>query len=181
MSKIVLVDMDGVLADFNKELLKRFKERYPNKLQIPFEQLKTHNTEDNYEREDREIIRNIYHEPGFVKSLEPIPGGLEAIKEMSSRWDVVICTAFLKKYENCIGEKFEWIHNYLGNEWIKRMILTRDKTLVNGDYLIDDKPEQNGVCKPTWEHVLYSQPYNAQITDKRRLTWKNWKEILGFD
>jgi 5'-nucleotidase len=75
-------------------------------------------------------------------------------------------------------EKYEWVDQHLGLAWVDRIVLTRDKTLVNGDILIDDRPQIEGAAKPTWEHVLYDQPYNRSETGKRRLTWANWRTVL---
>ena len=35
--------------------------------------------------------------------------------------------------------QYEWVENHLGKDWINRLILTRDKTMINGHVLIDDK------------------------------------------
>ena len=40
--------------------------------------------------------------------------------------------------------QFEWIQAYMGKDWIKRMVVTRDKTVVKADLLIDDKPRITG-------------------------------------
>ena len=37
------------------------------------------------------------------------------------------------------------MEEHLGSEFTKRVILTRDKTLVRGDVLIDDKPTIGGI------------------------------------
>ena len=67
-------------------------------------------------------------------------------------------------------EKYEWVENYLGDAWVKRIILTRDKTLIKGDYLIDDKPVITGVERsPEWEQIVYDRPYNRDV-NKKRLT-----------
>jgi 5'-nucleotidase len=58
------------------------------------------------------------------------------------------------------------------------MIIIRDKTLVKGDFLIDDKPEVKGNQQPEWEYILYSQPYNQGGTSRRRMTWDNWEEVI---
>ena len=63
---------------------------------------------------------------------------------------------------------------------IDRIILTRYKTLVVGDILIDDRPELTGIKSPTWEHVLFDQPYNKAVTGKRRLNWQNYQKVLGI-
>ena len=40
----------------------------------------------------------------------------------------------------CYTEKRLWVENNLGEEWVEKLILAPDKSLLIGDYLIDDKP-----------------------------------------
>lgn len=40
----------------------------------------------------------------------------------------------------CYTEKRLWVENNLGEEWVEKFILAPDKSLLIGDYLIDDKP-----------------------------------------
>ena len=60
-------------------------------------------------------------------------------------------------YYNCVLEKYQWVEAHFGYDWTKRVILTRDKTIVSGDILIDDKPEITGCAMPPWQHVLYDR------------------------
>lgn len=106
---------------------------------------------------------------------------LEALTEMSEKSkEVFICTNPLSKYENCVLEKYRWVDDHLGKEWIKRIIVTKDKTIIRGDILIDDKPEIKGVETLSWEHIIFTQPYNLSVNSKRRLTWQNWKSVLDL-
>ena len=66
----------------------------------------------------------------------------------------------------------------MGFGWTKKIILTKEKAMVRGDILIDDKPKIKNEDKALWEHIFYDKPYNREIEGKRRLTWKNWKQIL---
>lgn len=51
---------------------------------------------------------------------------------------------------------------------------------VTGDILIDDKPSVTGVESPEWEHVLFDQPYNRDVKDKRRMVgWNEWESIVN--
>ena len=77
-------------------------------------------------------------------------------------------------------EKLSWVERHLGREFMLRTILTRDKTLVRGNVLIDDKPEVKGVMTPEWEHILFDLPCNRNVPSKRRLTWKNYRGVLGL-
>lgn len=183
MSRIWLVDQDNVLADFDGELYRRMQTRFPEIPSIPFEKRTHFFLSEEYAEVYRDRIKSIKFEKGFILSLPPIEGGLQALQDMLSLGiDVRICTsplAHYSGYEHCFLEKYEWVERYLGSEWIERVILTRDKTLTKGEFLIDDKPEISGVCKPEWEHVVFDQPYNWNIKDKRRLLgWRNWQQVL---
>ena len=93
---------------------------------------------------------------------------------------VFICTSPLTTYKNCVLEKYQWVEDQLGADWVNRIILTKDKTLVKADYLIDDKPNITGVeSMPAWEHILYDRPYNREV-NKKRLVWTNWKSVLNL-
>src|SRR3989344_7421662 len=175
----VLIDMDGVIADFEKGFLDNWRKKYPDKISIPLEQRTTFHAEEQYPTELKKLARAIYEEKGFFLSLQPISGGIEAIKEMNnSSIDIFICTSPISKYQHCVPEKYEWIDKHLGQDWVKKIVITKDKTIVDGNFLIDDKPEITGVNKPSWEQILYEQPYNVCVKYKKRITWKNWKTIF---
>ena len=176
----ILIDMDGVLSDFDGEFLKRWRERYPDKVYVPWEERTTFYVRDQYPDELKPLVTEIVREPGFFRNMMPIEGGREALTEMDSMGiEVFICTSPLSAYKNCVLEKFEWVEQALGPQWVKRIILTKDKTLVKADILIDDKPEITGVeTSPGWEHILYDRPYNRGV-NKMRVTWANWKSVLG--
>lgn len=178
---IILIDMDDVLADFDSEFLKRWREKYPDEFYVPLEKRSLFYMKEQYPQEVWELVKEVYNSPGFIRLLPVVPGGIEAVKELSSSgYEVFICSAPLSSYENCVLEKYEWVEEHLGREWTRKLILTRDKTLVKGKLLIDDRPEIKGASVPEWEHILYDRPYNRNIKDKRRLTWRNWKEVLNL-
>jgi len=177
---IVLVDQDGPLADFERGFLECWQRQYPGAFSIPYEARRSFYLRDEYPPHLRTWVDGIYCAPGFYRSLPPTPGCVEAMREMLDLGlDVRICTAPLTRYEHCVLEKYQWTEEHLGHAFTKRMIVTKDKTLVRGAYLIDDRPTVEGTLKPEWEHVLFDCPYNSQIPRKRRLNWSNWREILG--
>ena len=177
----ILVDMDGVISDFDGEFLKRWRERHPEKFYIPMEERTVFYVKDQYPDELKPLVSEILLEPGFFRNIMPMDGAKEALFEMDQMGiGVFICSSPLSVYTNCVLEKYEWVENYLGSSWVNRIIITKDKTLVKADYLIDDKPEITGVENPpSWEQILYDRPYNRDA-NKRRLTWRNWKDVLGF-
>ncbi|XP_076399827.1 5'(3')-deoxyribonucleotidase, cytosolic type isoform X2 [Peromyscus maniculatus bairdii] len=145
----VLVDMDGVLADFESGLLQGFRRRFPGDPHVPLEQRRGFLASEQYRalRPDlEEKLASVYEAPGFFLNLEPVPGAVDALREMNALQDteVFICTSPLRKYDHCVGEKYRWVEQNLGPEFVERIILTRDKTVVMGDLLIDDKDTIQG-------------------------------------
>ncbi|NOQ55935.1 MAG: 5'-3'-deoxyribonucleotidase [Nanohaloarchaea archaeon] len=171
--------MDGVVANFEKGILDNYKDKNPDKPFIPLEDRTSFYVKEQYPTQFKPLIEEIYLSKGFYLNLEPIEGSLEALSELSERGhEIYICTSPLLSNPFCIQEKYDWVMTHLGKDWTKKIIVTKDKTLIHSDFLIDDKPYIKGIQEPTWEHILYSQPYNKQVNSKRRLTWQNWESII---
>lgn len=176
--KIILIDMDGVLADAEASFLAEYRKKFPNHFYLPIEE-KAFYIGHDYPPELKNDVHSIYQAEGFFLNLPLIPGAKEALEEMLAMGhDVRIATSPLLRYKHCVLEKYKWVHNNLGFEWTRRIILSKDKTLIHGDVLIDDKPEHEGERIPSWEHILYDAPYNRHLNNKKRLTWDNWNEVL---
>ena len=176
----ILVDMDGVITDFDQEFLQRWRKRHPEKFYIPLEKRSVFYVRDEYPQELKPLVEEILFDSSFFAEMTPVPGAKEALDEMDAKgWEVFICSSPLSFYGNCVLEKYKWVETVLGPAWVKRIILTKDKTIIKADILIDDRPEVTGLeSNPTWEHILYDRPYNRDI-NKRRLTWENWKDVLN--
>ncbi|XP_034497648.1 5'(3')-deoxyribonucleotidase, cytosolic type isoform X2 [Ailuropoda melanoleuca] len=131
----VLVDMDGVLADFEGGLLRGFRRRFPGEPHVALEERRGFLAREQY------------------RALRP---------------DLA----------------YRWVENHLGPQFVERIILTRDKTVVLGDLLIDDKDTIRGQEEtPSWEHILFTCCHNQHLalppTRRRLLSWSdNWREII---
>lgn len=177
---IMLVDQDGVLANYQESLHAILAREHPTGPWKPVDELTRHDTDKNYPPEWTDVIEEIVLRKGFYRNLPPIEGGRDALLHLLLLGhDVRIVTAPKRDFRNCTLEKLEWIDEHLGRKWTERTIITRDKTLVHGDILIDDKPGITGARQPSWEQVFYDQSYN-RAHDKRRLNWSNYKEVLGI-
>lgn len=185
--KIVIVDLDQVvfftLMRFNKIL----RERHPEITPVPYERTLEYETEKNYPLELRERVKSVWYEKGLFKDLPLIPGAREALEELRKRHEVLLCSSFmispdLSPYPAYgLDDKAESVRKSLGEFWLRRLIMTKDKTPVYGDIIIDDKPQLMGLRQDcaTWEHVLYDRPWNRHVMGKRRLTWQNYKQVLS--
>lgn len=108
----VYVDMDFVLCNYGKA----YKEKW---------------------REDMQFPQSQY---GFFVNLEPVEGAIEAMEKLSEKYDVWILTRPSMENPMCYTEKRVWVEEHLGKKWVKKLILSPDKSLLIGDYLIDDNP-----------------------------------------
>jgi len=178
----ILVDQDGVLANWELGVLTGWRAKFPKELFVPISERKNFYTRADYPEHLRGQLESIYHAPGFILNLEPIPGSISALKSLvESGHEVWICTSPLSAFENNVLEKYLWVEKHLSRDFTKRIIIAPDKTLVRGGVLIDDKPEITGVFQPVWEHIIFDAPYNRGVKNKKRIAgdWSNWREIIN--
>jgi 5'(3')-deoxyribonucleotidase len=112
--KIIYVDMDGVLADFKGEYTRRVLINPDNK----FPQA----------------------EYGFFTSLPFIMDAKKGLRSVAKHYDTWILTRPSIHNPLCYTEKRVWVEKKLGMKWVERLIISPQKGLLKGDYLIDDQP-----------------------------------------
>lgn len=171
---IVLCDMDGVLTWFEEAFDRVWRERFPNLPQLNRDRRETFFLEDELgEGKYHNLITSIFAEPDFFLNLPEVPGAVEGINRLAKKHDVYICTAPLTAYEHCVLEKYKWVHQHLGFEWTKRIIITKHKFLVGGDILIDDTPDVAQGKPHIWKQLLFETPYSKF----HNLDTVNWKTV----
>jgi len=111
--------------------------------------------------------------------LPPIAGAIEGFRQLAATYpDVWICSSPLREWNPCVPEKYAWVEEHLGNDWTQRVILIRDKSLVQADVLIDDLPDLPFMDRAVWRLVLHDRPYNQDAPGVARMTWATWKDVL---
>lgn len=176
----ILLDMDGVLANFDQGVMDEWQRRYPDEPLRPYVERQEFFIDHDHPDHMRPRLEAIYRAPGFFRALDVIPGSQAAVQAMLARgWQVAVCTAPLLGVPTCMSEKHDWLAQHFGDEMARRMIIALDKTVVRGDILIDDRPQIVGQWPPQWEHVIYDHPYNRQAGHQRRLTWADWQDVLA--
>jgi len=136
--QIVFVDMDGVLADFDGAISKAMVD--PPEMFVP----------------------------GFYKNLKVMPGAYRGIAELLSLEHISLYVGSKPTTGNLFStiEKYEWIAvNF--PRLLKRIVLVCDKSLLRGDFLIDDD-------KDRWAHK-----FKGEFIHFDRLNSANsWKNIV---
>lgn len=180
---LVLIDMDGVLCDLESEFLARWRQRHPERDFVPVADRRSFYVATQYaERFGGAVKQDIWEilsEAGFYQALPPIPGAVEALREMDAEGITVrLCTSPYFRPVPCVAEKYGWVEEHLGFDWLERIIITKDKTLVSGDVLIDDKPRIEGMRAPRWRHVVFDAPYNRETVVPRLTCWPEWRDVM---
>ena len=129
--KVVYVDMDGVLVDFDSAFPK-----LPDPILA------------EYQGREDEI-------PGIFSLMDPVPGAIESFVALAERFDVYVLSTSPWKNPSAWSDKLLWIKKHLGNHAHKRLIITHHKDLNLGDYLIDDRLK-HGVDRFVGEHIHFS-------------------------
>ena len=133
MKKILYIDMDNVLVDFASAFPKLSSEIL---------------TEYDSRLDDV---------PDIFSLMEPMPGAVEAFKELSEKFDTYILSTSPWANPSAWSDKLIWVKNYLGPSANKRLILSHHKNLNAGDFLIDDRTK-NGVNEFKGEHLHFGTP-----------------------
>lgn len=108
----IYVDMDNVLCDYQKA----------------YDEVKANDPEIKYPQ-------STY---GFFLNLEPLPYATMGYHTLSKHYDVWILTSPSVMNPMSYTEKRAWVSNHLGIDVAKKTILSPNKSLLIGDYLIDD-------------------------------------------
>lgn len=143
--QILYFDMDGVLADFHRAIW----EKVTPELAIKYGE-------------------NIDQIPGIFNDLQPVPGAIFAFQELSEKYDCYILSTAPWGNPEAWMEKRLWIEKYLGELGHKRLILSHNKHLNRGDYLIDDRLA-NGADRFEGEHILFGSS-----------EFPNWAAVLDY-
>jgi 5'-nucleotidase len=182
---LVLVDQDGTIADFEQALLDAFRAKHPGAPFIAIADRCEISARKQYGPQWGPAVDAIMKTEGFYLSLPLIAGVPRALQEMlDAGHEVFVCTSPLSGTRWCMPEKLAWVEKHLGESWVDRVIITKDKTLV-GDplrqcVLVDDRPGVAGLVKPPlWQQVLFDAPYNRTTTAPRMTSWSDWRQVLA--
>lgn len=177
---LILVDMDCVLADFEEGHRRMCAEHgLP-----PVVEARDRVCWDILEAVPtvwRDTVKELWHAPGFFAGLDPIVGAVETLHTWSRQGHkVYICTAPLMNSETCAQEKLAWVRRHVGLEFVRRTIITADKTLVQGNFLLDDRPDITGDASPTWKHLLFATHANRFYGQPdERYTWTTARSLIS--
>ena len=142
--KTLYVDMDNVLVNFQSGI-------------------------DSLTEEQRQKFKDDLDDvPRIFSNMEPIDGAIEAYEELTKHFDVYILSTAPWNNPSAWTDKLLWVQKYLGDSAHKRLILSHNKNLNIGDYLIDDRLA-NGANLFKGEHIYFG-------SDK----FPDWESVCSY-
>lgn len=178
----LLFDLDGTIAHFDLRFDEVLEELYPHLTGIPrSKDQKQFNLWEGRTPEEQDAIRTIMNHEGFYRDLKPMPGGIEAVKEAHALGhEVHFVSAPWTSNLTCAQDKFDWIGKHFGDDWRDKLVLAKDKTIVSGDVLFDDKEPIPHKERADWTQVYIDQPYNQGVPGYRIFEWDQWKDVVAL-
>ena len=140
---VVLIDMDGVLCDFDKRAAE-------------------------LERTEGIKGHKLFKHPSAYKNLEPIEGAIEAWHALQEKYDTYVLSTPPWSNPDAWAEKRRWVEDHLGKSAHKKLILSHNKGIVKGDFLIDDRIA-NGIADFEGTHIHFGD-----------FNFPSWKEVLHY-
>ena len=143
--KILYVDMDNVLVNFKAGIA-----------QLDDDTLKKY-------------FGNYDEVPGIFDLMPPIEEAIESYAQLSEWFNTYILSTAPWENQSAWSDKLKWVKKYLGAPAYKRLILTHNKHLNLGDYLIDDRPN-NGAEDFQGEWLHFGE----------KGIYKTWPEVMDY-
>lgn len=142
--KILYVDMDNVLVDFPAGI-------------------------DQLDEEIRKKYIGNYDEvPGIFGLMPPIENAIESYEVLSQLFDTYILSTSPWENPSAWIDKLLWVKKYLGKPAYKRLILSHNKHLNLGDYLVDDR-DKNGADRFRGELIRFGSE-----------EFPNWNAVTSY-
>lgn len=172
--KRVLVDLDGVIFDFNRRVAEIVRQEFPH-ITVPRTLNQFFYFEDNFPEHVRPTIREITARRGFFASFKLIEGALSGWQRIfDAGLQPTVCSSPLKNNPTCREEKISAVERHFGRQAADQAIITRDKHLCDGIILIDDRGKLHGVNQAAWVHGVFDYPHNRDTQSDYRI--RGWND-----
>ncbi len=166
----IIIDMDEVLAD-NYPAFHRAAAAQLGRPLAPEE----YRGKKLYELPGLEKVRDILYEKGHFRNLPVIEGAVEVVKELYDNYEVFIVTT-ATEFRYSFLDKYEWLEEHFPFIHYDRIVFCGDKSIVRGDFMIDDKVKNLAGFNGTG--LLFTASHN--LADQTYHRVNNWQEVRDY-
>ncbi len=121
------------------------------------------------EKTKLEYVDRLDEVPGIFALMKPMEGAIDSYTILASHFDTYILSTSPWENPSAWHDKVVWVKKYLGDVAYKRLILSHNKHLNAGDFLIDDRHNKNGADKFKGEFIHFG-------TER----FPDWKSVVDY-
>lgn len=168
----ILVDIDETLNDLIETLLTIYNEKYNDNVQI------TDITEYYIQKFLKPECVNIFTEfmsCDLIKNLHINEFAEEALNKAAEKHDIYFITA---AFPQSVVPKHKWLLKHFKFYNLKNLIVCHDKSLIQGDIIIDDCSE-HVEKSPCMHKIVFDKAWNKDCKCQYRLkTWADFDKYF---
>lgn len=177
----VLLDVDGVLADFLTPFLHHINHYWGTSHTL--DDMTKWDMYDSFDvpQEIRRLVDSKINEAGFAQTLKLLPGAKDGVAELQRIADVYIVTSPWSS-PTWHHDRRLWLKEHFGIGG-NYLITTKAKHVVAGDVLIDDKTstlEHWQKCHPRGLPIRWPGPNNRWDPSYDGITAESWGEACDL-
>jgi len=183
MKYTVLVDMDGVLVNHIQTWCDFYNKKYGENLTVE-EFGGTWDLHKNVREDVGEKVYDLLFMPQFYNFVEPLEGALAGFEKLVNHknFDTYVVSAYGGNANQAFG-KCEWLKKHTPFLDPEHIILCCEKSLIFGDFLIDDSEKNLIKWEETWKSydstaIMMTALHNKDCAGFARVN--NWQDILNY-
>jgi len=182
-SKIALLDVDGVLADFIEHYLEIVNECFDT--EHAASAITSYDVDEclGLSEDERHTVNREILNLDFARNLSVLPGAVAGFRKLATVCTPVFCTSVLKSNYTWTYDRSAWLDEHLGDGWGREVIYTKLKHLSRGRMFVDDMPyhvEKWMKWNPEGIGVLWKQPYNKNHCPEGAVLTNDWDVLKGL-
>ena len=181
MKLTVLLDCDGVLADFDGRTKQDVLNLKGSLNQTHFEW----SIEETFglTKKEKSWVKAQRSKPGWCFSIEPYPSAVEGVKKLKAIADVHVLTSpWMSDF--WVPERYKWLQKHFGIGH-DDVTFTHQKHRTFGHVLVDDKEshhmpwrDRHGPNSYLWANP-YNVPVNGSIFHRSVQYTDNWDQLVS--
>ena len=171
----VLLDVDGVLADFLTPSL-TILTRLSGREWVPSD-FPTWDLFDTVPRKFEQPFYDAVNTPGWCRDIPVHEDSVEGVARLREHADIYIVTSPMNHVPTWTHEREQWLKAHFGIE-PKKVVHTSAKYICRGDVLVDDRPSNIEAWEaehPDGVGLLWDQPYNRD--DDAGVRVRTWAQV----
>ncbi|GAB3355022.1 5'-3'-deoxyribonucleotidase [Arachidicoccus ginsenosidivorans] len=169
--KTIAIDMDGVLANVEPQLVKYYNKYYGASLTL--ETIQGMSGAEAFPKDAP--TRYMLNQPGFFRDLEVMPGAIDAVRQLMKDYEVYVVSA-ATEFPLSLFEKYEWLREHFPFIDWRHIVLCGDKSIISTDYMIDDYCKNLDVFKG--KTLMFHAYHNTTLHHHFRV--RSWSEVVDW-